>query len=379
MASNTFMDDHGNEFSVEERVYGYTEPEVRISEDSKVAIVGYLTKNDGDEMNPRKCLQNLGTMVCFHDKYTLGDKHAYSDRDDFLQSLAHSIDSTIEDSIESLNNDKYEELTNQGLSHDSAIDIVNSNISDLIKETIDGSGAVLLPLYLHDHSGLSMNTTGFSDRWDSGQMGYIYVTSDKIEAEYGDRSPQSVEKAINVLKGEVEEYDSYLRGEVFDCIVELHENVSEDGEAQWQHLQKLELPWAVIGEDNAKSQMEEMVQAHAHDLGAMAQAVAERQEMERDASQELFSQRVPEADLALFKMKFKDSVTTIGQWTPGPVDDSLAMRLGVSDSEEESLLPDAMVLVKFHAGSAKVSKTAAYMLDSGESLLEESAKMKIGM
>ena len=34
---------------------------------------------------------------------------------------------------------------------------------------------LMLPLYLYDHSGITMNTTGFSCPWDSGQVGWIYA------------------------------------------------------------------------------------------------------------------------------------------------------------------------------------------------------------
>ena len=38
-------------------------------------------------------------------------------------------------------------------------------------------GMVILPLYLYDHSGITMNTCGFSCPWDSGQVGWIYASA----------------------------------------------------------------------------------------------------------------------------------------------------------------------------------------------------------
>ena len=40
-------------------------------------------------------------------------------------------------------------------------------------------------LYLYDHSGITMSTGSFCDSWDSGQVGFIYVTKEDIEKEYG--------------------------------------------------------------------------------------------------------------------------------------------------------------------------------------------------
>ena len=43
---------------------------------------------------------------------------------------------------------------------------------------------IWLPVYLYDHSGLALSDTPFGDRWDSGQLGYIYETRSNIRAEY---------------------------------------------------------------------------------------------------------------------------------------------------------------------------------------------------
>lgn len=78
-------------------------------------------------------------------------------------------------------------------------------------------GAVILPLYLYDHSGITMNTTGFSCPWDSGQVGFIYTTRDKIRKWFGKRktTPELLEKARESLVSEVKTYDKYLCGESY--------------------------------------------------------------------------------------------------------------------------------------------------------------------
>lgn len=118
---------------------------------------------DPEPMNPREECANLGTMFCQHNRYNLGDGNAELPSED---------------------------------------DIV-------------------LPLYLYDHSGLTMNTTGFHCPWDSGQVGYIYATKDAVRAEYGVKriSRQLIEHVLNVLRGEVECYDKYLRGEAYGYTV----------------------------------------------------------------------------------------------------------------------------------------------------------------
>lgn len=119
---------------------------------------------------------NLGTMACFHRRYTLGDKDIPFSSDDF---------------------NGWNEM------------------EEYILKSLDA--AVVLPLYLYDHSGITMNTTGFSCRWDSGQVGFIYITKDKIMKEYGVKRirRQLKEKVEKMLVNEVEVYDQYLTGDVY--------------------------------------------------------------------------------------------------------------------------------------------------------------------
>jgi hypothetical protein len=87
------------------------------------------------------------------------------------------------------------------------------------KEFWDETGGVRFPVFLLDHSGLWCSIHSFNDPWDSGQIGWIYVTKEKIIAEYGEYSDETIEKAKDCLKGEVETYNQYLTGEVYGYIV----------------------------------------------------------------------------------------------------------------------------------------------------------------
>lgn len=119
---------------------------------------------------------NLGTMVCFHNRYDLGDKHSY-DADDYSG---------------------WEEMKKA-----------------ILKE--EGRGTVILPLYLYDHGGISMSTGAFSCRWDSGQVGFILVNKKTILAEFGGKivTKKLRERIEGILEGEVETYTKYLEGDVY--------------------------------------------------------------------------------------------------------------------------------------------------------------------
>ena len=79
-----------------------------------------------------------------------------------------------------------------------------------------------MPLYLYDHSGLTISTSGFSCPWDSGQVGYIYITDADIRKEYGVKriSKQLRERVTQYLVNEVETYDKFLTGQVYCYTIE---------------------------------------------------------------------------------------------------------------------------------------------------------------
>lgn len=152
---------------------------------------------------------NLGTMICWHRRYNLGDKHKYESPEDFKLALAKKLDPSVESTIEYWEN-------KSGYYKDN-----NEHIQDVIDKTLD-KYCIMLPLYLYDHSGITMNTTGFSCRWDSGQVGYIYVSNEKIRKEYSVKKifPKLREKVCQQLVNEVATYDQYLCGEVYGYVVE---------------------------------------------------------------------------------------------------------------------------------------------------------------
>jgi hypothetical protein len=140
---------------------------------------------DEDPQSPRVEMDNLGTIVCFHRKYKLGDKT--------------DLPSTAFDGWADMKAHLIEQL----------------------------EAEVVLPLYLLDHSGLSLSTSDFNDKWDSGQVGFIYATRAAILSQYfrkriTDRLRARVKLA---LQAEVAVYAQYLEGDVWGFMVK-----DEDGE-----------------------------------------------------------------------------------------------------------------------------------------------------
>ena len=89
---------------------------------------------------------------------------------------------------------------------------------------------LMLPLYLYDHSGLALRTESFIGKavhaeWDSGQVGWIYVSKEAALKEFGgEKMTGAIRKqAEDLMRSEVAVYDAYLRGECYGF--ELYKNV----------------------------------------------------------------------------------------------------------------------------------------------------------
>lgn len=122
-----------------------------------------------DHADSPRAWDNLGTMVCWHRKYRLGDERPKCDPTEWRES---------------------------------------ANLPE---------GTVILPLHLYDHGGITMSVGAFGDPWDSGQVGWIYATPDKIRDSFGNFNSEIVERS---LRREVEVYASYLEGDVWRFTVE---------------------------------------------------------------------------------------------------------------------------------------------------------------
>jgi len=160
---------------------------------------------DDLEDSPREW-DNLGTMVCFHSRYILGDEQPGGRPDEWLRDLACSLDPTAEDRI------WYWE---DGPGYDRADSA--GRVDAIIEKVLDREVPVILPLYLYDHSGITMSVAPFSCGWDSGQVGWIYVSRADLLKEYSaKRITKAIrERAEKVLRQEVATYDDYLTGNVW--------------------------------------------------------------------------------------------------------------------------------------------------------------------
>lgn len=167
-------------------------------------------EQDFDPLDPRVEWDNLGTLICFHRRYGLGDE-------DRLRSSSFS---------------GWDDLENY-----------------LRKER---RASVILPVYMYDHSGITISTKPFQCPWDSGQVGFIYATREEILKEYNaQRLTKKLRERVEAqLKAEIDTYDQYLRGDVWGFVIE-----NEDGE----HVDSC---WGFFGEDYCREEGQKVLEWH---------------------------------------------------------------------------------------------------------------------
>jgi len=83
------------------------------------------------------------------------------------------------------------------------------------------NGDIILPLYMYDHSGITISLSPFSCQWDSMRVGFVSIPKNKIVAEFGKKifTKKLKVKAFELAIAEVKDLDMYLRGEVVGYIV----------------------------------------------------------------------------------------------------------------------------------------------------------------
>lgn len=74
----------------------------------------------------------------------------------------------------------------------------------------------MVPLYMTDHSGVSLSITNPRNNWDSGQIGFAFLTEEKQKELIENYDSTNLrETALGVLKTELNEYEAYLNGESY--------------------------------------------------------------------------------------------------------------------------------------------------------------------
>lgn len=194
---------------------------------------------DEDAESPREW-DNVGTMVCWHRRYTLGDEQPSMSAEEWMENLLRENSDKYREASERLDGIE-ERLSGWHWSKEDKMYLPWQHFTlwlkarayvQRLRDQATGN-LVILPLYLYDHSGITMRTFPFYCPWDSGQVGWIYTTLEKLVEAYGsqDENPtldsptrysfqdgtvRTLREAGEAsLHCEVRTYDQYLCGDVY--------------------------------------------------------------------------------------------------------------------------------------------------------------------
>jgi hypothetical protein len=92
--------------------------------------------------------------------------------------------------------------------------------------------AVKIPIYMYDHSGVTIRTTPFGCPFDSGQVGWIYCTADDLI-----REKITPAQAAACMESEILVQNQYINGDVYGFRL-----MDEDGE-------EMHACWGFYGDD----------------------------------------------------------------------------------------------------------------------------------
>ncbi len=133
---------------------------------------------------------NIGTMLCCNRRYQLGDCNTNRETELQLAEICRKYGKSDEE---------IDEMT----------------FAEEVQFILDQDDVCGLPLWLYDHSGISMSTRRQCS-WDSSFVGLIFVEKDFYLAQMCLKDEEGWKaKAKETLKGEVKTYSDFLEGNVY--------------------------------------------------------------------------------------------------------------------------------------------------------------------
>jgi hypothetical protein len=203
---------------------------------------------DNDPSSPREW-GNFGKMVCWSRRHTLGDEQPDHTPGEYRLAMAEKYRPALSVTLER----ECERLRDAiGLTYGSREWLqAQREVDNYAQARVDrvlSRHIIELPLYLYDHSGITMSTGAFGCQWDSGQVGFIYVTIAKIKAEYDWKllTKARRKKIEEYLRSEVKIYDDYLTGSVYGYTVERLDNAT----GEWEQVDSC---WGFFGYNPVES------------------------------------------------------------------------------------------------------------------------------
>lgn len=215
---------------------------------------------DNDHGSPREDFDNLGTMVFFSDRYTLGDETHVRHRnfsESYLNELVVAVRDDLAEQLEDWSNGHYgwfEEM----LGWNAAADVVDQYMQELVLQVVN-EHYLIFPLTLLEGPYLSLRVGSIGADFERHD-GWIYVAKSKLPEEGIDE-----ETAANVLLGECETYRQSLEGDVYYFVIEEAECDEDDPDGDDAEWEQVESCGGFYGSDVDENGMLEHVPKELHE------------------------------------------------------------------------------------------------------------------
>jgi len=226
-------------------------------EEYKEGITIQIFPDDDPRMNPVRDYDMLGKQVYWHRRMNLG--HCYK------ETAKMSPEEWLRDKVED-----YLDVRNWDVYSKKYANWEMMDMAGLMQKFQEYN--LVIPVHAYEHGGITISASGSCAGWDSfdsGQLGFVYASYEDIKKAYNEKriTEKVLNKAATHLISEVNEYDSYLRGEIYGY--KIIDTVSGD---------ELDSCWGFLGEH--KYCLEE------------ARNIAEYWYNEKQKELELFDQRM---------------------------------------------------------------------------------------
>ena len=187
---------------------------------------------DQDVESPRT-FSPFGTIVAHHPRYDLSDRgKGFS-----LAALKIGGEAMKREFLQSRIQEAYTDEEIDVLEVEHGIDIqmrghyeywlARTGESTEIMEDLVWRRFVVLPVYIQEHSAVALSTGDPGCYWDSGQVGYIYISHEEIKDRYStDRVGKYLSRVKEGLSDAVRRYGRYVNGEGLGYTI----RVSEDAD-----------------------------------------------------------------------------------------------------------------------------------------------------
>lgn len=149
-------------------------------------------------------MEEIGIEIHHKSDYILGSNNFCGDSVDYLLELMDFTDNQIEYLYRKFNT------------------LYCNDCLQYLLERLEPKA--ILPVYIYEHSGSAISTTPFGCRWDSGQIGFIYVADkEKFKKAFGLKKMDN-QKALDVMDSIIREINTIWNGGVYGFIVKDNES-----------------------------------------------------------------------------------------------------------------------------------------------------------